>query len=298
MENLNGFTFLKDRLDAIRRLESKRGKCERETSVWIFKQWAQVRQIRSERTVEAERGDQTGNKVWKRSQKCLLIDWMCRVKKREEPSMAPSCWIHGQCHELRCRLGNGDGGQGNMSQDGFFFVFGKWVWYIDLIGGWRPLRGILWQYMLYSRLPCPHAPDHQAILISLFLSLAPSFSLKAHFQVVLSSSRSFLSLEDPDLHFCSPYGLWFQSPHSTSFSLLELQGSCPFTSPSPPTPRPRLNNCKHLSCQKEIEYLPVSFQFLIYKTISLLQFGITHTDLTPSSENSSFLIFLIENQIG
>lgn len=63
MENLNGFTFLKDHLDAICRLESKRGKCERETSVWIFKQWAQVRQIRSERTVEAEKGGQIGNKV-------------------------------------------------------------------------------------------------------------------------------------------------------------------------------------------------------------------------------------------
>lgn len=167
----------------------------------------------------------------------MLIDWMCRVRKWEESSVAPSCWIEAQCHELRWRLRNEGGGEGNMSQDGFFFVFGKWVWYIDLIGGCRPFRGILWQCMLYSRLSWPHAPDHQAILISLFLSLAPSFSLKAHFQVVLPSSPSFLSLEDPDLHFCSPYGLWFQSPHSTSFSFLDLQGSCPFTSPSPSPPK-------------------------------------------------------------
>lgn len=162
--------------------------------------------------------------------------------------------------------------------------------------------------MLYSCLPCPNAPDRHAVLIFVLMSLSPSFSLRAHFQVVLLPFPSFLSLEASTLHSYGPYGLWFQSPHSTSFSFLDPQDPCPFPCflLLPLQTRPDWNNCKHLSCQKDTGYLPASFQFLLSEMISrkvyhlwpLLRFGITYTDLTSSSENSSFLIFLIGNQTG
>lgn len=53
----------------------------------------------------------------------MLIDWMCRIRKREESSMGPSSWIGAQCHEQREGSGMRDGGEGNMSQHGFGVFF-------------------------------------------------------------------------------------------------------------------------------------------------------------------------------